>query len=81
MRRSKMETERDIQRRKAAVQVVDILMDYNKGITFQTLFLKTEKVPLEDVVSTLVTMGELKLLDNFIMNGTVYYRMRRKFDE
>lgn len=76
-----METERDIQRRKAAVQVVDILMDYNKGITFQTLFLKTEKVPLEDVVSTLVTMGELKLLDNFIMNGTVYYRMRRKFDE
>ena len=76
-----METERDIQRRKACVQVLDILMDYTKGFTFQQLYLKTEKVPLEDVVSTLVTMGELQLLDNYILNGTVYYRMRRKFDE
>lgn len=72
-----METQRDKDRRKACVQVLDILMDFPDGLMFHSLYLKTEKVCIEDVISTLVTMGELGLLDNFIMCGSVYYRMRR----
>lgn len=77
-----METEiqRDKDRRKACAEVMDILNQHQYGLTFHEIFIKSTCY-LEDVVSTMIAMGELGMLEEAIIGGTVFYRFKRDKNE
>lgn len=75
-----MESQRDKERRKACLEVMEILGEERFGLTFHEIYIKTTS-HLEDVISTIVTMAEMGYLDNFIYNGIMFYRFKRDKNE